>query len=1655
MILKRSRAIFICIILFGLTSSCEDKDRQSFGTVNLTFNYQDSIEPTNLSTNNVTQNRTSHSTSSKDEINREKGFIKNRELLETSIEINEIESINENLVEDNITLLQDYRYARITLNGDAIVLDLTSQTNYSKTIPIGQAQILVELYSSADLILYNSIKNIQVEEDATTTVTFLSSDWVPVNQSIEITSDFNSSYKKGDDIPVTWTNTHTARGVKIQMIQYTTTNIIQEVESNYIGNTYLFDSSNEEVKANIGFRITSELNDAKYSSKCCFSITENNSPPTVNNVNETTNEDEPVEIQLDGNDEDGDNLIYTIVSNPAFGTLGSINGNTVLYSPNNNYNGSDSFRYEATDGTYTSSDAQVSIEINAINDAPTTNDVSTTIDENRFARIADLTLDGDDVDGDNLTYILTSNPSNGSASINGNILTYNANQDWNGEETFSYKANDGQLDSNVSTITITVNPVNDNPVVSNPANSKALNGEHDYINLGPVINFNSNNPNSTPPGLGSWTLIFNAKVDQLDDNGRAAILSSGTNATNQGVFFGIYTIPIDGGTPRLSLDFYQVDNLASDDVSSIIGDGLFHSFAVTYSGSSAKLFLDGVKVAENSFAGNYGNNDKDLLLGLSPWNNFNDLNGYLNYGAIWTGEHSEEDILDMHNGTENPGDHPTNLQGWWDFNSNTSFEDLSTNNFTASYATNGTQGDDEEANITLNEDSSIDIDLQSYVYDVDDDALTYTIVNQPENGTLTFISDSEIRYEPADNYNGLDEFSWKVNDGVVDSNTSTINIEVISVNDPPTTDGGKTYSTPYDTALDIVLSGEDVDGDNLTYSVTETSTSGSATIEISNNIATITPTTTNSVNTKISFKYQVSDGNLNSEETTVAIWLIGNEFTNPTSSSEWMVGTTETIAWTRGPDFDTSSGLFLVKDGDYENRITIVNPIPTQGSNLVNSYDYVIPNDLELSNDYQVLIAQATNDFPDGQYHYSETFAISASTITKSYTLDSTDGISPNNYFEYTINVPDQGRLLDANFTLSINGSWNNHLRYMNLLLISPNKSRILLAGGDQQSVECSPTGGCISSDANTFTNTTFDDEATTNIHAGSPPYIGSFLPNQPLSTFDDEEVNGDWTFVVINHASASVNAPDLELTLTYDPNLGGSTYQEENNFIFSPSDQSNLTVPANSTGIITIPVSLTGNQAISDLDFELSLSGNWNNHLRYLSVTVDIGNSNNAKLVYRGDQISGTGNAYSRDQASIYKARFDDEASIDYSASLMFNQRVHTIENNALTSFDGKSLNEFRIYVFNSASASLTIDRAKTKLFLDVSSSTGNNAPVTNDVSSKGYIEDGSLDIALDGTDDDGNNLTYSIVSNPSNGTVNINNNIATYTPVNFSGADSFTYKANDGTEDSNVSTVNVGIYNYGKNSIYFTRDLSQGIEKSWLNLRDSTKYDGNCNNEYYGITLSMWIKPESQINSRAALFSRWGDLNNYWSIMLSDSGQLFFENKYAGSYSEKNLISYDESLIDMSGNVWTHIAIRIVSQGINNLNFRARAYINGVDQDEWYYPSSNSGFYVSQSTNNILFGLQRSDQSNTQYIGSIDDILIFNERCAGTESLATISGSQVQEIYNNGYNMFNIVDYFNGAYTIPSYFKLNEGSGNPGNSDNTNGASMDIMDGATWVTE
>ena len=71
-------------------------------------------------------------------------------------------------------------------------------------------------------------------------------------------------------------------------------------------------------------------------------------------------------------------------------------------------------------------------------------------------------MSGSDVDGDALTFAVTSGPSNG--SYDG--TTYTPNDNFNGSDSFTYTANDGSTDSDAATVSITINAVNDAPVAN-------------------------------------------------------------------------------------------------------------------------------------------------------------------------------------------------------------------------------------------------------------------------------------------------------------------------------------------------------------------------------------------------------------------------------------------------------------------------------------------------------------------------------------------------------------------------------------------------------------------------------------------------------------------------------------------------------------------------------------------------------------------------------------------------------------------------------------------------------------------------------------------------------------------------------------------------------------------------------------------------------------------------------------------------------------------------------------------------------------------------------------------------------------------------------------------------------------------------------------
>src|SRR5207237_1089673 len=109
--------------------------------------------------------------------------------------------------------------------------------------------------------------------------------------------------------------------------------------------------------------------------------------------------------------------------------------------------------------------------------------------------------------------------------------------------------------------------------------------------------------------------------------------------------------------------------------------------------------------------------------------------------------------------------------------------------------------------------------------DVEGSALTYTLVSGPAHGTLVLNAGGTYTYTPNPNYNGADSFTFKANDGSLDSNVATVSITLAAVNDAPVATGGSA-STLEDTALSGSVSATDVEGGVLTYSVVTAPTHG-------------------------------------------------------------------------------------------------------------------------------------------------------------------------------------------------------------------------------------------------------------------------------------------------------------------------------------------------------------------------------------------------------------------------------------------------------------------------------------------------------------------------------------------------------------------------------------------------------------------------------------------------------------------------------------------------------------------------------------------------------------------------------------------------------------------------------------------------------------
>ena len=213
-------------------------------------------------------------------------------------------------------------------------------------------------------------------------------------------------------------------------------------------NQYLVDVKVSDSQFSFTRRLTVNINDV-------------NDAPTVADVTATTDEDSSILIDLQGVDVDGDGLVYVGMSEPANGTV-IINNGQADYTPNENFNGIDSFTYVANDSTIDSAEATVTITVTAVNDAPTVADVTTTTDEDTAVEI---TLTGSDIDEDALTFSV-GEAANGTVTLEDAVATYTPDANFTGTDSFTYTASDAEATSSAATVTITVTAVNDAPTVA-------------------------------------------------------------------------------------------------------------------------------------------------------------------------------------------------------------------------------------------------------------------------------------------------------------------------------------------------------------------------------------------------------------------------------------------------------------------------------------------------------------------------------------------------------------------------------------------------------------------------------------------------------------------------------------------------------------------------------------------------------------------------------------------------------------------------------------------------------------------------------------------------------------------------------------------------------------------------------------------------------------------------------------------------------------------------------------------------------------------------------------------------------------------------------------------------------------------------------------
>ncbi len=470
----------------------------------------------------------------------------------------------------------------------------------------------------------------------------------------------------------------------------------------------------------------------------------------------STAEDTSLVVPASGvlsNDFDADKDVISITSHtdPAHGTLQLSADGSFTYAPAADYQGTDTFQYRITAGSITTGLVTVTITVGPVNDAPVAHgDAYVTNEDTTLQVIAGsgVLANDADIDSASFTAVIVTNPAHGSVTLNQDgSFTYNPNPNYNGADSFTYKANDGTADSTVATVTLTINPVNDLPVATADTFRVDRNAVLNAV-TGVLGNDNDIDGNTltaalvTSPGHGILVFYPNGTFTYTPNSGYMGTdsftyrVNDGTaNSAEATVTLTINTVPV--ATDKS----YSINE---DTTLTIAASGVLNNDYDPDGSSITAVLVTGPAYGTLTL-----NPDGSFV--YTPWTNHNGWDSFtyraydgIDYSATRTASIAVNSINDV----------PV------------AYDD--------SYE--------------VNEDTTLAIQAPGVLvndWDGDGNQLAAYLVSGTSHGTLTLYNNGSFRYVPSSNYNGEDTFRYTTGDGSTNSSAVTVWIRVNGVNDLP------------------------------------------------------------------------------------------------------------------------------------------------------------------------------------------------------------------------------------------------------------------------------------------------------------------------------------------------------------------------------------------------------------------------------------------------------------------------------------------------------------------------------------------------------------------------------------------------------------------------------------------------------------------------------------------------------------------------------------------------------------------------------------------------------------------------------------------------------------------------------------------------------